>query len=246
MFNLFFFNIFDSYAVVIYSLQQYLAQVVLLSHDYNRTISYVIFFSLGFVTIFTPCFFSILPLLFLYINVPKSHDKSLLYCILGLLTSFCLLIFSTHSFSSSFIFRQLPIFSYLVLIILSLDFMKILNFSSFYLNLLSLVNSTPRQTFSISSYFIGFVIGLSSLPCSTPVLLLVNLLLFSYTNMLFVMISVLFYLLGFIISFLIIFNLKFLHPKVFSFSFMWDYFISVSGSILFIISCSSFLKVLFI
>lgn len=246
MYSLSLFSLFDQYSAFIYFLQQYFVNALIsTSHYYNITL-YLIFICLGVITVLTPCFFSILPLLFLSTDLRNNHDKNLFYYILGLVTSFCIFILVAHSFSSFSIFYRIPIFSYLVLIVFSLNFMRILNLSNLYYSFLSALSFTNSQTFAMSNYLIGLVVGLSSLPCSTPILLVVNLLLLTYKTPFFVFISILFYVLGFILCLLSILNLKFLYNRFSYFSMFWNYFTSFSGSILFIITFSSVLKILFI
>lgn len=240
-----FFSFVDQYSLFMYSLQQYFIRNFMLTHTYYRPVLYLVFTCLGFITVLTPCFFSMLPIIFLSISVRNNSDSRLFYCVLGLVTSFCIFIFITHSFSSISIFSQLPILSYLILIIFSLDFMKVVNLSSLYYSLVSIVNFSYSQTVNMSTYIIGVLIGLSSLPCSTPVILVVDFLLFNNSNVFFVILSILCYFLGFILSLLCILNLKFLYNKFKWFSVFWDSFIPTSGSLLFIITLSSFLKVLF-
>lgn len=245
MYNLSLFSFFDQYSLFVYSLQQYFIRNLISTYSYYQPIVYLVFISLGFITVLTPCFFSMLPLLFLSINSRHNVGNSLFYCILGLVTSFCFFVFVTHSFSFTAMLSQLPLLSYLILVIFSLDFMKILNLSSVYYSLLSTLNFSYRQTFNLSTYITGLLVGLSSLPCSTPILLVVNLLLLSNRNTFFVVLSIICYFIGFILSFFCIFHLKFLYDKFQFFSVFWDYFVSTSGSLLFIITFSSFLKVLF-
>ena len=247
MLNFSIFGFFDYYSMFMYFLQQYLVHIFVSLHDNYQVFLYIIFFCFGIITVLTPCFFSMLPVLFISINIRENDNKNIIFCITGLLVSFCLVIFLTYLFSSSYLVRRLPVLSYSILFLLSLDFMKILDLSGFYNYLSSVLRFNQLRSFVISSYFIGFLVGLSSLPCSTPIVLLINVLLLNYSNVFSVILSMIFYSVGFILCILFIFKLNFLYSSKSSFfSIFLNYCTSFSGYLLFIISLSSCLKIIFI
>lgn len=235
---------FDTYATIFYSLQRYFGKVVLSLHDLDNIVLYLIMFVLGVITLFTPCFVSTLPLSYLYIKSTEIYNKNLLFFVSGLLTSFILLTLIAALFGSSLLVKHLPILSYLGLTLLSLDSMRIIDCSRLIYWLLSLVNILKIQKTFVPNYFVGLFIGFSSFSCSTPIFLILNLFLLNSSNFFFRFLFIFVYVLGFLLSFIFIIRVNLFHSQFFLFRKFFSLIIPVSGSILFIFSFSSLLKVL--
>nr|YP_009394889.1 thiol:disulfide interchange protein [Polysiphonia stricta]ARW63451.1 thiol:disulfide interchange protein [Polysiphonia stricta] len=244
--NSFVFSVFDMYVSNIYALQKYLAEMLFISYTSQSNFLYVILFFLGSITIFTPCFISILPLALLYINSRSSFNREITLFIFGVLTSLIILLSFTNLLSSSNILSKLPIISYLILTFVSLDFMEVFSLSSIFYPLNKSINLFRGQMIFLQNYFIGLIIGFSSLPCSTSILLIVNLLSSTFKDLFLAYLSILFYLLGFIISFFIIIKMNVLYSKIYLLYNFGNVIIPITGSILFIFSTSSMLRILFL
>nr|YP_009398180.1 thiol:disulfide interchange protein [Thaumatella adunca]ARW67366.1 thiol:disulfide interchange protein [Thaumatella adunca] len=240
------YNFFDQYCNMVYFVQQYLYRFLFISiSSQNITFSFILF-CLGILTIFTPCFVSTLPLALSYINLNQGNKLSKNLFILGLMTSLVLLIILTHFISFYSYLYQLPIFSYLVLILVSLDLIKVVNFSKFYSVFRKISFFTYQRNNIFQNYFIGLTIGFSSLPCNTSIVIFTNLLLKNVDNILILLFYLLIYLLGSILPIFLILNIQINYHNFYSFSLFWNAIFPLSGSFLFIFSYFSLLKIIFL
>nr|YP_010850954.1 thiol:disulfide interchange protein [Aphanocladia stichidiosa]WGH13952.1 thiol:disulfide interchange protein [Aphanocladia stichidiosa] len=241
-----FYDLFDKYYIFFYTLQRYLSHFLFILGNKQSLLLLVFLFMLGVVTVFNPCFVSILPLALSYLNSKKSYSLNIGLFIFGLLTSFITLIILTNFLGLSFFIYKLPIFSYLILIIVSLDLMKIINLAK--LNTFFSLNSSVYliQNTILQSYFMGLIIGLSSLPCNTSLLIMVTFLLHNVNNFFIVLLDFFVYLIGCIIPLLLILKIKLNNQSFSVIFFIWKSIFPLSGSFLFMFSCFSFLKIIFI
>nr|YP_009654301.1 thiol:disulfide interchange protein [Pleurostichidium falkenbergii]QCH39588.1 thiol:disulfide interchange protein [Pleurostichidium falkenbergii] len=239
-------RLFNQYYMVLYSIQQYLSwRLFLLSVSHSVFFS-IFLFCFGLITIFTPCFISMLPLAISYINTKRNNQLSASIFTGGLITSFTTLIVITKLISSSLLVYKLPILSYFTLILVSLDLMQIIDLSKIANPITkSFSNNCNNNTF-LQSYLMGIVIGSSSIPCNTSLVLLVISLINNINNLLLVIIYLLIYLFGCICPLFFIFRIKFNYKNFPILSFIWQIFFPLSGSFIFIFSCFSLLKVILI
>nr|YP_010851350.1 thiol:disulfide interchange protein [Echinothamnion hookeri]WGH14347.1 thiol:disulfide interchange protein [Echinothamnion hookeri] len=237
---------FDKYYIFFYTLQRYLSHFLFLLSNEQSIILLIFLFMLGVITIFNPCFVSILPLALSYLNSKKSYGLNIGLFITGLLTSFMILIIFTNLVGLSFFIYKLPVFSYLILILVSLDLMKIVNLAK--LNIFFNFNRSvylSQNTF-VQSYLMGLIIGFSSLPCNTSLLIILTFLLHNIHNFLLVLLDFIAYLIGCILPLLLILRIKLKYQNFSIVFFIWKSIFPLSGSFLFMFSCFSFLKIIFI
>nr|WGH13755.1 thiol:disulfide interchange protein [Lophurella pseudocorticata] len=240
------YDLFDKYYIFFYTLQSYLSNFLFILGNEQSILLLIFLFMLGVVTILNPCFISILPLALSYLNSKNSYSLDVGLFVSGLLTSFITLITLTNLVGLSFFIHKLPMFSYLILIIVSLDLMKIINLAK--LNILFSSNPSVylSQNTLLQSYFMGLIIGFSSLPCNTSLLIIATFLLHNIHNLFIVLLDSFAYLIGCIMPLLLILKIK-LNPQSFSvIFFIWKFIFPLSGSFLFMFSCFSFLKIIFI
>nr|YP_010851152.1 thiol:disulfide interchange protein [Aphanocladia delicatula]WGH14150.1 thiol:disulfide interchange protein [Aphanocladia delicatula] len=235
----------DKYYSLLYRLQIYLSYLLFKFNDEQNVFFLMLIFLLGLLTVFTPCFISILPLALSYLNANKYYRLNMSLFIAGLLTSFMGLILLSNLVGSSFFIYKLPILSDLILVLVALDLMKILNFSKFikFLNFNSSIDFNYHPT--VQSYLTGVVIGSTSLPCNTSVLIIVTYLLHSVHSFFLVFLYLFFYLIGCVLPLLLILNVRFNYQNFSISFFIWKLIFPLSGSFLFIFSCFSLLKSIF-
>nr|ARW60534.1 thiol:disulfide interchange protein [Polysiphonia sp.] len=240
------YDLFDTYYIAIYRIQQYLSSYFFGLSTSQSIFTSIFLFFLGFITLFTPCFISLLPLALSYVNSKSNYNFNILLFVIGLLTSFAFFIISTNLVSLSFFVYKLPIFSYCILLLVALDLMKILPFFyiSSYLNYYIPVFSYNNTV--LQSYFLGLIIGFSSLPCNTSILLIVMFLVKNISNKFFSFLYLSIYLSGSILPLLFILKVKLNYSKFSSLLFFWKLIFPMSGSFIFIYSCISLLKIIFI
>nr|YP_010618820.1 Thiol:disulfi de interchange protein [Deltalsia parasitica]WAX02833.1 Thiol:disulfi de interchange protein [Deltalsia parasitica] len=240
------YDFFDNYYILFYTLQKQLSSLLfVLSSEQSISLSILLLF-LGLITIFTPCFISLLPLALSYINSKKNDSLSISLFIAGLLTSFVTLIGLTKLVSFSVFIYKLPLLSYLFLILFSLDLMKIISISKFKTPLSQSFFMFSSNNLFLRSYLMGLVIGSSSLPCNTPILIVVTFLINNLNNIFLLLFYLFIYLVGCILPLILILRIE-VNYKNFSFLFfIWKSVFPVSGSFLFVFSCLSVLKIIFI
>nr|YP_010851548.1 thiol:disulfide interchange protein [Echinothamnion hystrix]WGH14546.1 thiol:disulfide interchange protein [Echinothamnion hystrix] len=240
------YDLFDEYYIFFYTLQRYLSHFLFVLSNEQSIFLLIFLFMLGVITIFNPCFISILPLTLSYFNSKKSYGLNISLFITGLLTSFMILIIFTNFIGLSVLIYKLPIFSYLILILVSLDLMKIMNLAK--LNIFFNSNRFVylRQNTFVQSYLMGVIIGCSSLPCNTSLLIIVTFLLHNTHNLFLVLLDFFAYLIGCVLPLLLILKINLNYQNFSIVLFVWKSIFPLSGSFLFIFSCFSFLKIIFI
>nr|YP_010850558.1 thiol:disulfide interchange protein [Lophurella hookeriana]WGH13359.1 thiol:disulfide interchange protein [Lophurella hookeriana] len=240
------YHLFDKYYIFFYTLQRYLSHFLFILGNEQSILLLIFLFMLGVVTIFNPCFVSILPLAFSYLNSKKSYSLNIGLFISGLLTSLMTLMIFTNLVGSSFFIYKLPIFSYLILIVVSLDLMKILNLAKLNVFFSSNASVYLIQNTFIQTYLMGLIIGCSSLPCNTSLLIIVTFLLHNIHNFFTVLLNFFAYLIGCVLPLLLILKIKVNNQSFSVVLFIWKSIFPLSGSFLFMFSCFSFLKIIFI
>ncbi len=239
-------NFFDFYYILFYSTQKYLSNILFSLSNENSVYSLVIVFLLGILTILTPCLISILPLALSYINSDHNYTYNIVSFICGLFTSFCLLIVFTNFLNFSFLLHKLPIISYIILMIVSLNLMDILNFPNISVYVDKYFNNTFVINSRFQSYLMGFIISLSALPCNTSCLILFTFILQNMNSLLYSLLCCGIYFFGCLLPLLLIFKVNFNNIDILMFSYLWKLLFPISGSFLFVFSCFSLLKVIFI
>nr|YP_009394054.1 thiol:disulfide interchange protein [Rhodomela confervoides]ARW62616.1 thiol:disulfide interchange protein [Rhodomela confervoides] len=239
-------NVADQYYLFLYSLQHYLYHSLFIGTSSQNIFLSFIFCSLGFSTIFTPCFISLLPLSISYLNSNEYQGLSKSLFFFGFLSSSCLIVFFSHFVNFYSILYKLPLLSYLILILSSLSLMKILNFSKIYNYVNKKLMVSSNQNIIFKSYSMGLIIGFSSLPCNTSIIVLVTSWLENTNNVFIFTFYLLSYLCGFLIPLVTIFNLRINKINIYGIKFIWDLLFPLSGSFLFVFSFFSFLKIIFI
>nr|YP_009391167.1 thiol:disulfide interchange protein [Dipterocladia arabiensis]ARW59311.1 thiol:disulfide interchange protein [Dipterocladia arabiensis] len=242
------FNFMTQYEFIIYNLQQMVASLLFVKVNLlDYTVMILLVFA-GLLTSLTPCFLSILPLSVSYISANKNNYLYKNFFILGILTSlfFFLIISNFINYSYIVYLNRIPFLSFLILILISLNLLQILDFSS-YLQIFN--NQEIDLSYNnrvLHNYMIGLVIGFSTIPCSSPIILLVNFWLHGSTNIFFSIFYFTLYFFGCIIPFLIIFYFVFNILQTYIFIYIWNAIIPLAGFFLLSFSILSFLEKVFI
>nr|YP_009395091.1 thiol:disulfide interchange protein [Bryothamnion seaforthii]ARW63859.1 thiol:disulfide interchange protein [Bryothamnion seaforthii] len=232
--------LFDKYEVLIYTLYQSLYRLLFSSFGSNYFLFSIFLFCLGFVTILTPCFISLMPLVLSYSNSKGNKYFNKYAFIFGIISSFLLIIILSNFLSLYIFINKLPIVSYLILVFISLNLMQILDFSfifSFFSHHLMSFSILHVET---NSYTIGFVIGLSSLPCNTSIIFIVSFWLTNLSSNFNFLFYLSLYLLGLSLPFFILFNFSFINFEALLLA--WKLIFPLSGSFLFTFSLFSLLR----
>nr|YP_009396737.1 thiol:disulfide interchange protein [Ophidocladus simpliciusculus]ARW65923.1 thiol:disulfide interchange protein [Ophidocladus simpliciusculus] len=247
MFSRFFmYNLLDKYEVFLYFFQQYLYKFLFISDTFYIFFSPFILLMLGFTTVLTPCFLSILPLIVSYANsqVNKPIKKSLF--IFGLVNSYIIIIILSNFFDFYLLLSKLPTIAFVIIFLVSLNLMQVINFSFFYTTLFKNIFVSKNYSIYFYSYFMGIFISFSSLPCNTSIIFLVILWLKSLNNFFIFLLYLLVYLFGCIMPLYIVLYLKSNYKDFDILVKIWNLIFPLSGSFLFIFSLLSLLKIIFI
>lgn len=224
-----------------YFLQQNLSQIISYELNHFKIYIFILLFFSGIFTSINPCLISIIPISILYMIESKNKSGF----ILGLLSSIIsviILALIVYNYYHKLI-NNIPILSSLLMIIIGLNLLNILQFQNIYLNTNDLYKTKFYLIFK--NYITGFIIGLSSSTCSTPIL--INILFWiSYSNNLLLGITyICFYLTGYIFPLLFLINISISSMKLHIINKMWNYFIPFNGSIILSIGIFSLLNIFF-
>nr|YP_009396535.1 thiol:disulfide interchange protein [Vertebrata australis]ARW65721.1 thiol:disulfide interchange protein [Vertebrata australis] len=233
---------FDRYSIILYYCQYYLSKLILLSNNSSSLFLILIFFIFGILTVFTPCFISMIPLAFSYISVRGNSLTNIVIFSIGLSTSSFIFILSTNVIGFYLFVGKFALFSNLFTILLSLDLMNIISFSSIYNSLKLPKNISFNKNIFLNTYFIGLIMGFSALPCNTYIFFILSFLLKNIDNILTLFMYFFIYIIGFISPVLLIFSFKLYFTSLKMLSYFWDFISSFGGSFLFIFSLFSLLN----
>nr|YP_010619207.1 Thiol:disulfi de interchange protein [Amplisiphonia pacifica]WAX03220.1 Thiol:disulfi de interchange protein [Amplisiphonia pacifica] len=240
------YDFFDNYYIFFYTLQKQLSYLLFVSSNEQVILLSMLLFFFGLITIFTPCFLSLLPLALSYIHSKKNYGLNVIVFIAGLLTSFVSLIAFTNLFSFSIFIYNVPLFSYLILMLVSLDLMKILSISKLNIPFGQYISMSSSDNIFLQSYLMGLIVGSSSLPCNTSIIIVVTSLVNNLNNIFLVLLYLIIYLAGCLFPLLLILKIKINYNNFSFLLFIWKSVFPVSGSFLFVFSCLSLLKTIFI
>nr|YP_010155911.1 cytochrome c biogenesis protein transmembrane region [Cumathamnion serrulatum]QQY85302.1 cytochrome c biogenesis protein transmembrane region [Cumathamnion serrulatum] len=246
----FIFNLWYQYEVFLYNLEQQIASFLFLEITVIKPVIILVLFFSGILTSLTPCFISIIPLSISYINSNYNGYNHKNVLLLGILTSLFIIIFSTSFANYGFLifFKHIPFISFFILMIIALDLLQVLSlsnyFNSLYLNKLSTDSFYNNSIFK--SYFTGCIIGFTTAPCSSPIILLINFWLHHSNQALFSSIYLIIYLLGCIIPLILLFNIVLNYLQLYILTYIWNIIVPCMGCFLLSISTFLFLDKLFV
>ena len=214
-----------------YYLDQYISRLLSLEINKLTPITLFIIIISGFFTSFNPCFISLIPLSISSVSTTTNNFNKTFFFILGLIISLFVVITTTYyiSYKYFWIIKTLPIISSILIIILGLYSLKIINIYILPKQLQNLIETNNNNS---ANMFIGSIIGLTSTPCSTPILATILLWISSTSNFLTGFIYIVFYLVGIIIPLIVILFLINTYKSVNLFNKIWYYYVEFSGSIL--------------
>ena len=236
--------ILDQYQILTYFLYQNIYKFLFFSYYSTSFVFFGILFILGFLTVFTPCFMSMLPLIFTYTYVSQHQTFSKYLCVAGIMTSICFTLFIGTSLNVYFIYSILPTFSSLFLVLVSLNLMNVTDFTfitSFFYSNFRIANGI---NINLKGYLSGLIVGVSSIPCNTSIILLITFILKKPSSL--SSLYLLIYLMGCLLPLLVIINITFdyirLHPLL---KFLEIVF-PLGGSVLLLFSFFTLLRTIFL
>nr|YP_009393448.1 thiol:disulfide interchange protein [Bostrychia simpliciuscula]ARW62010.1 thiol:disulfide interchange protein [Bostrychia simpliciuscula] len=202
-----FYYLLDNYEILAYSFQQKLYSFIDLNLNSFNLLTVIFMFVFGFITSFSPCFVSVFPLVLSYINFENKFTIKKNLFILGILTSFLIMIFLSHFVNFYGFLKKIPLISSCFLLIFSLNLIKVINLAPLFYSFYSL--GFLINTYNINSYITGFFTGLSIIPCNTSSIFLAAWQLSNIFNLFNFIIYVIIYLLGCFLPLLILFHINY-------------------------------------
>nr|YP_009295570.1 cytochrome c biogenesis protein transmembrane region [Mastocarpus papillatus]AOL58054.1 cytochrome c biogenesis protein transmembrane region [Mastocarpus papillatus] len=229
-------NFVSTIEIQVYYIQQVIYPFLSSELDNTKIYTFIFLFISGLLTSLNPCFISITPIIISYIN---DNQQKYIF-IIGLFSSMVSII-SLSLVINTYNRRLLniPIFTSGLIIIIGLNLLEILNFNLLQVSLLNVKTN-------ISNFLIGFIFGLSSFSCSTPVITGILLKIYNNGNIFLEIIYLLCYILGYIMSVIILLETAINYSKIKVISQMWNSIMPISGSFILGMGIFSFLEYIFI
>ncbi|CCP38062.1 cytochrome c biogenesis protein transmembrane region (plastid) [Chondrus crispus] len=228
-----------------YYIQQNIYQLLSSELKNGKPYTFILLIIGGLITSLNPCFISIIPVIVSYINYNKKEDNYRLMVITGLVASLITILTVSIILNDYYkiIILNIPIFTSLIVIIIGLNLLSIVN-SNFF-GYIFLSHNKLKNNANISNFFLGFIFGLSSCSCSTPILASLIIWLYNSNNFLLSIIYIIFYIIGYIIPIIILISITNNYNNITKLSQLWNYVMPFSGSIVLGIGIFSFLENIF-
>nr|QCI04777.1 Thiol:disulfide interchange protein [Bornetia secundiflora] len=242
-------SLYNDYEIYVYSLQQMLNSILITSISELTVYTALFFFIFGIITSLTPCFISIIPLSLVYISSNKKESFKKNIFILGLLSTMFLIIISINILNYKYLnyFQNIPVLSYMILLVMSLNLLQILEFSTVLISINNMFGSLNKNINSrVYHYLTGAIVGLSTLPCSTAIIFVISFWLSNSINNFLSVIYLFIYILGYFVSIIFIFNFTFSYSGINFLVPFWDWGIPVSGFCVLMLSVLNILEKIFL
>lgn len=242
----FVYYLFDHYEIFLYTLQQKIYKILYFQiFSFNFIVAITVFL-FGIITSFTPCFISILPLAASYVNLANKYyiNKSLF--IWGIMNSFLLMIFFSRFVSFYTFFNKVPLLSSCILFLTSLNLLQVVDFTSLFYVFYQRSLFFDNFNLNINSYLAGFLIGVSTMPCNTSIIFIFIVGLGHIAKIGIFILYLIIYLVGCFLPLVAILNINnfniFINYKNNFVLWFRKLFVSLGGSLTFILSLLSLLK----
>nr|QCI05787.1 Thiol:disulfide interchange protein [Dasysiphonia japonica] len=241
-------NLWNQYEFLLFYFQEIISSILFIEiNTLNPSIIILLLFT-GMITSLTPCFLSILPLSFSYINISANNYRNQNIFIFGIFSSLFILFLLSVFLNYRYLIylTKIPFLSFLILILIALNLLQILDISSYFVRLRLKKLNIFSKNILLRTYLNGFLIGFSILPCSSPIVILINFWLHYSTNFFICFLYLIFYILGCFIPFFLVFNFIINYLKIYILGYIWNIIVPLSGSILLSVSIFFFLEKIFI
>nr|YP_009510957.1 thiol:disulfide interchange protein [Hydropuntia rangiferina]AXI96630.1 thiol:disulfide interchange protein [Hydropuntia rangiferina]UAD87313.1 thiol:disulfide interchange protein [Hydropuntia rangiferina] len=147
----------------------------LLTHEINnnKTTTFILLLISGFITSLNPCLLSIIPISLSYIYSKKLYSKQKQIFILGIISNTIITIILFQLLNKQYInlSNNLPILSYIMTILISLNLLKIIEINDIF-NINNLHKNMSFIPF-LYNYISGLIIGINSTSCTLPIILII-------------------------------------------------------------------------
>lgn len=228
-----------------YYMQQSIYQLLSSELKNGKPYTFILLIIGGLITSLNPCFISMTPVILSYINYNTKEDNYRFMVITGLATSLITILTIGIVLNDYYkiIILNIPIFTSFTVIIIGLNLLNIIN-ANFFGDIFLLRNTLNNNT-NIPNFFLGFIFGLSSCSCSTPILASLIIWLYNSNNFLLSITYIIFYIIGYTIPIIILINITNNYNNITKISQLWNYIMPLSGSIILGVGIFSLLENIF-
>lgn len=234
-------NILD---IQLYYWQQQLSILISLELGSVTPLTFIILLMAGLITSMNPCLLSVLPLSVSYLYGSSARIKSVskIVFIAGITSSFIAMVLVTSIVSQQYanLINVIPISSSVFTIFIGLSLLQVININDFIPNFDIFSSSLNKQL--LQNYITGLVLGLSSTPCSTPIILIILVWLLNVKYWFLGCIYLLIYCLGYILPLVVVINFVFNYNQLLKIVKSWNYLVPISGSCVLGLGIFSFLQ----
>lgn len=235
---------FDKYQIFSYILYEYIYKFVFANYNNINLLFFIILLILGFLTVLTPCFISIVPILLTYIYSDDSYDFNRYLFVSGVITSVLAILFLGNFINLYPIYNRLPIVSSILLMLISLNLMQIINLTNVTNLFYSKLTIMNNDNTNIKSYVVGLITGISSIPCNTSIILFIVFLLKRLGSLSFLYMFI--YILGCLIPLIFITKIKIDYKRSNKLLKIWEAIFPISGSFLLFLASLILMRSLFL
>lgn len=236
--------ILDIVDMQLYYWQQQLSIMISSELGSITPLTFILLLTAGLITSMNPCLLSVLPLSLSYLSGSSARIKSFSQIIFlgGVISSFIGMVLVTFIVSQQYanLINVIPISSSILTILIGLSLLQVINIYDFIPDF-DILSFSPN-TQLLQNYITGLILGLSSTPCSTPIILIILVWLLNVKYWLLGCLYIFVYCLGYILPLFIFINFVFNDDQILNIIKSWNYLVPISGSCILALGVFSFLQ----
>nr|YP_009257443.1 thiol:disulfide interchange protein [Coeloseira compressa]ANH09526.1 thiol:disulfide interchange protein [Coeloseira compressa] len=215
--------------LAIYTCQQNLSIAIYDNSHAHDNRQYIILFIGGILTSLNPCFISIFPILFSYINTNKDINNTIKEIILGISISMTIMIAISTILNQGYknISCYIPYLTSAGTIAIGLNLLQVLYLPN--LNTDKSIFHLSKFHKDLKNYIIGIILGFSSLSCTTSITFALGQMINTLDNITLSVVYIIIYVLGYISPILVLTNINFLYIKLNDMTITWNTIAYLNG-----------------
>lgn len=157
----------------LYYWQTHLSQIIADQLNHIKLSTFLLIFIIGILTSINPCNISIIPLAASYLNDSKGKQQQQYITIVGILTSVIIVlsIISIINIHYQKLSIRIPSISYIYMVIIGLNLLDVLELNKVFISMDKVKIFNKFRKPITKDYVIGFLLGVNSISCNTPILI---------------------------------------------------------------------------
>nr|SCW22889.1 Thiol:disulfi de interchange protein [Nemalion sp. H.1444] len=163
--------ILNQLQTTLYSIQQHVITILINQTNNITLISVITAFGGGLITSVSPCVVYSIPFVAVYVNRHTKKRINLVFLISGICTSLLIIAMSSIIVKRSYwnLFNKVPFLWPIVIIILGLSLLNLIKINLFTSEKGVKLTKVDTSNSFIATYCVGFSLGITISPCSTPI-----------------------------------------------------------------------------